>query len=74
MCEYTFNLHSLPPITNIKILFYKEDMTEMYFVNYYHSKNHKHCYNIKKLPYKAIVAFFSILSYPESLSAGQRRN
>ena len=64
----------LPPITIIKILFYKEDMTEMYFVNYYQSKNHKHCHNKKKLLYRAIVALFSILSYAESLSAGQKGN
>ena len=29
-------------------------MTEIYFVNYYQSKNHKQCYKIKKLLCKAI--------------------
>ena len=49
----------------------KKDITEIYFVNYYQSKNHKHRYKIKKLLYKAIVALFSI---PELISAGQRGN
>ena len=69
-CKYTFSLQPLPLITIIKILFFKEDMTEIYFVNYYQSKNRKHCYKIKKLLYKAIVALFSI---PELISAGQRK-
>ena len=69
-CKYTFSLQPLPLITIIKILFFKEDMTEIYFVNYYQSKNRKHRYKIKKLLYKAIVALFSI---PELISAGQRK-
>ena len=42
-----------PSSTSVRTLFFKEDMTGIYFVNYYQSKNHKR-YKIKKLLYKAI--------------------
>ena len=42
------------PSTSVLIVFFKEDMTEMYFTNYYQSENHRQRYKIKKLLYKAI--------------------
>ena len=39
---------------SVRILLFKEDMTEIYFVNYYQSKNHKQRYKTKKLLYKTI--------------------
>ena len=53
-CTCTFILHPLLPSTNVQILSIKEDMTEIYFLNYYQSKNHKQHYKIKKLLWKAI--------------------
>ena len=61
----------LPVSSYAPVLLLKEDITEIYFVNYYQSKNHKHRYKIKKLLYKAIAALFLI---PELISAGQRGN
>ena len=53
-CTNDFILHPLAPSMSIPISISKEDMAEMYFVNYYESKNHKQRYKIKKLLYKAI--------------------
>ena len=53
-CTYAFSLHPLPPITSVRIVFFKEGITAIYFANYYQSKNHKQRYKIKKLLYKAI--------------------
>ena len=56
-CTYAFSLHLSPSSTSVWILFSKEEMTEIYFVNYCQSKNHKHCHKIllyKKLFYKTI--------------------
>ena len=39
------------------ILFFKEDMADIYFVNYPQSKKHKQRYKIKELLYKAIGKF-----------------
>ena len=39
---------------SLRILFFKEDTTKIYFVNYYQSKKHKKPYKTKKLPYKSI--------------------
>ena len=52
MCTYAFNLHPPTPSTSIQI-FFKDDK-QIYFVNYYRSKNYKHRYKIKRLLYKAI--------------------
>ena len=38
-----------PPSTSVRLVFFKEDITEINFANYYQSKNHKHRYKIKKL-------------------------
>ena len=35
------------PSTSARILFFEEDITKTYFVNYYQSKNHKQRYTIK---------------------------
>ena len=40
MCTYAFSLHLPSPSTSVRILFFKEDMTEIYFVNYCQSKKH----------------------------------
>ena len=57
-CEFTyaFSLHPLTSSrsTTVQILFFKEDMTETCFVNYYQSKNHKQRYKIKRILCKTI--------------------
>ena len=53
-CTYAFSLHHLPQSKSAQILFFKEDMPEIYFANYYQSKNQKQCYKRNKLLYKAI--------------------
>ena len=45
---------SLPSSTSVRIVFFKEDMTKIYFANYYKPKNLKKRYKIKKQLYKAI--------------------
>ena len=52
-CTFAFSLHSLLPSASVRTLFSKEDMTEIYSVNLYQSKNQKR-YKIKKLLYKAV--------------------
>ena len=49
-CTYAFCLQPLspPPSMSVRISFFKEDMTIIYFVNYYQPKNHNR-YKIKKL-------------------------
>ena len=49
--------HLPPHSTSVRIVFFKEDMTEIYFANYYQSKNHKHCSKIKKLLDKAFEKY-----------------
>ena len=54
-CTYAISLHPLfPHSTNVRIVFLKEDMTDIYFANYHQSKNLKQRYKIKKLLSKAI--------------------
>ena len=37
-CSYAFGLQPLPPSANVRILFFKEDKADTYFVNYHQSK------------------------------------
>ena len=53
-CTCAFSLHPLPSSTSEQTIFFKEDMTEIYFENYYQSKSHKQLYKINKLLYKTI--------------------
>ena len=46
-CGYAFSLHSLSLSTSVRILIFKEDMTEIYFANSLQSKNYKQRYKIK---------------------------
>ena len=43
-----FESTPLPPSLNVWILFFKEDVTEIYVVNYYQSKNQKKRYKNKE--------------------------
>ena len=43
-----------PPVRAHTLLAYFKDMAQTNFANYYQSKNHKQCYKIKELMYKAI--------------------
>ena len=52
-CTCAFSLHPLPFSMSVRILTFKEDMTETYFVNYFQSKNHKKRYKKEKLMCKA---------------------
>ena len=45
---------SSPPCTSVQIVFFNKDMTEIYFANYYESKNHRQRYKIKRLLYKSV--------------------
>ena len=61
-CRYVFSLYSPPSRTSVRMLFFKEDMTEINFVNYYQSKNHKQRYEWKKTAvqsYQKYVALFN---------------
>ena len=53
MCTYAFSLRILPPARAYGYYFLKK-ICQIYFVNYYQSKNHKQFYKIKKLLCKAI--------------------
>ena len=53
-CLYVFSLHLLRPSTSVRILLFKEDVKEIYFLNYYQSKKHKQLYKIEKLLCNAI--------------------
>ena len=53
---YTLLAYTSPPLA-YGLYFFKEDMTEIYFVNYYQSKNYKHRSKIKKLLDKAFKKY-----------------
>lgn len=54
VCALRFQPKPPPPNTSVRTLFFKEDVVEIYFANYYQSNNHKLRYKIKKQLYKVI--------------------
>ena len=54
---HTLLAYTTSPKVSAQILFFKEDIAEIYFVNYYQSKNQKQRFKIKKLLYKDIGKF-----------------
>ena len=53
-CAYAFSLHAFPLSTSVQLWFFKEDVTKIYFFNYFQLKHHKQRYKIKKVMHKSI--------------------